>query len=177
MSWVSLPHTTPGRPGITRLPVHMSMERARQVQSTQHQHLRVVDVAGGTGEENSGLGAACAGTTWRWAPASATTARPDAPRVTAFPARESAPVAIPADVLRAMREAARTSGRSESEVWAEAAREWLSQRRRDDGPLPPTPAAAALAIPRRTRSWSAIDALLADLRQPQRIAAPGQPAA
>jgi hypothetical protein len=59
---------------------------------------------------------------------------------------------------------ARLSGKSESEVWAEAARAWL-QRRSFDDDFPPTPPAAAQPCLRRTRTaWVAIDALLVDLR-------------
>jgi hypothetical protein len=67
---------------------------------------------------------------------------------------------------------ARLSGKSESEVWAEAASAWLQRRERDDD-FPPTPPAAAQSCPRRERTaWVAIDALLLDLR-----AQPSEPAA
>jgi hypothetical protein len=67
---------------------------------------------------------------------------------------------------------AQLAGKSESELWAEAARAWLSRRERDDD-LPPTPPAAAQPCPRRERTaWVAIDALLLDLR-----AQPSEPAA
>jgi hypothetical protein len=68
--------------------------------------------------------------------------------------------------------AARMAGKSEDEVWAEAARAWL-QRRECDDDFPPTPPAAAQPCPRRERTaWVAIDALLVDLR-----AQPSEPAA
>lgn len=183
MSWVSLAHMhmtplTPyqlsgPRPLATRLPPHLVTARTPHTPASL---AHAEGAAGGSGGPASGLGAARAGSTWRWASSATAADVPDARRVTRLPAPEYAPIAIPADVLRAMREAARVAGRRESDVWAEAAREWLRQRRHDDGPLPPAPA-AALAVPFRARSWSAVDAALADLRQPQRLPAPGQPAA
>jgi hypothetical protein len=77
---------------------------------------------------------------------------------------EPAHVRIPADLVRRMSLEARLSGKSESEVWAEAARAWLMRRACDDD-FPPTPPAAAQPCPRRERTaWVAIDALLVDLR-------------
>jgi hypothetical protein len=76
-------------------------------------------------------------------------------------------------LLAAMSEAAATGGRSQSEVWAEAAREWLLRHRPEDDPQPPPPAASALrpaaqrAAAERERCWAAIDILLSDLRAPQ----------
>ncbi|HKV83786.1 MAG TPA: hypothetical protein VJN88_04475 [Ktedonobacterales bacterium] len=72
-------------------------------------------------------------------------------------------VRIPADIVRAMTAAARNTGRSERELWAEAAREWLNSRAHGDEPPPATPAAA---LPSVTRSWDEIDSLMAQLRQP-----------
>jgi hypothetical protein len=73
---------------------------------------------------------------------------------------------MPADLVRRMALEARLSGKSESEVWTEAARAWLSRRECDDD-IPPTPPAAAQPCPRRERTaWVAIDALLVDLRTP-----------
>jgi hypothetical protein len=83
-------------------------------------------------------------------------------------------VRVPSAVLREMARAARLAGRGEGELWAEAAREWLTRRARGDEPLPPTPAAPALPVPRPPRSWSAIDSVLRDLRlpyQPRRLPA------
>jgi hypothetical protein len=77
---------------------------------------------------------------------------------------EPAHVRIPADLVRRMSLEARLSRKSESEVWAEAARAWLQRRERDDD-FPPPPPAAAQPCPRRERTaWVAIDALLVDLR-------------
>ena len=85
---------------------------------------------------------------------------------------EPAHVRIPADLVRRMSLEAELAGKSESEVWAEAARAWLQRRERDDD-FPPTPPAAAQPCPRRERTaWVAIDALLLDLR-----ARPYEPAA
>jgi hypothetical protein len=115
-----------------------------------------------TGSASGPLGAAFASRSWSWAQTG------DAH----MPAGEHRPrtdgragatvVRIPDDLLRRMAEAARFTGRGEHEVWAEAARQWLSLRALDDDPQPPTPAAAAQPRPRR--SWAGIDALLTDLR-------------
>jgi len=118
----------------------------------------------------SGLGTARAGERWRWAPVrvelrpqGATTAADERSQPRRVATSASA-VRIPEGVLRTMREAAWNEGRTESEIWAEAAREWLMRRARDDEPQPPTPAAAALPVPRIAHAWHAIDALLAELR-------------
>ena len=109
-----------------------------------------------------GMSSASAGPTWRWTSA---TYEP----VAAESMLMSAPVApahvrIPADLVRRMSLEAHLSSKSESEVWAEAARAWL-QRRACDDDFPPTPPAAAQPCPRRERTaWVAIDALLVDLR-------------
>ena len=66
-------------------------------------------------------------------------------------------------------------GRSEDDIWAEAAREWLLRRLRNDEPPPTTPAAASLPNPRASRLWSEIDVMLAELRQPRYIAASPEP--
>lgn len=181
MSWVSLAYLTPCRlPATTRLPADLMDARAHRAHAG-------MSAAGSGAAKAASLGTASASPVWGWAspaanPAAATTGDTTAARRGPLPAVPSAPrsavqLAIPAGVLSAMREEAGASGRDESEVWAEAAREWLRQRRRDDGPQPPTPAAAALAVPRRVRSWSTIDAALAELRQPRRVASPGEPAA
>lgn len=64
-----------------------------------------------------------------------------------------------------MSAAARAQCRSLSDIWAEAAHEWLRNHAQEYEPQPPTPAAAALAVPRPARSWTAIDTVLADLRR------------
>jgi hypothetical protein len=123
----------------------------------------------GGATDAGGLGTARAGDRWRWAPvrvelrprgAGAADGRSEPRRI----ATSASAVRIPEGVLRTMREAAWSAGRTESEIWAEAAREWLMRRARDDEPQPPTPAAAALPVPRIAHAWHAIDALLAELR-------------
>ncbi len=170
MSWTSLAHTMARPlPVTTRLPDDLVDARARRITSTN----TAIAVSDGIAS-GAGLGSARAGIAWRWAP--------PAENVSAHRGREmrgsmteNMPVSIPAGVLQAMRAAAYASGRSESAVWAEAAREWLRQRQHDDGP--PSPPAAALAVPRRSRSWHSIDAVLADLRQPRHVPVSGEPAA
>ena len=102
------------------------------------------------------LGSAAIAGRWQWAGTMRPQPSPPAPRMAA--------VRMPPALLEEMAAAARVSGRSLSDVWAEAAREWLSQHAREDEPQPPTPAAAALAVPRPPRSWVGIDAILSDLR-------------
>jgi hypothetical protein len=103
-----------------------------------------------------------AGPIWRWSSDSPVSVAMDvAPAPLPI---EPAHVRIPAELLRRMSREAQLAGKSESEVWAEAARAWLQRRERDDD-LPPTPPAAAQPCPRRERAvWVAIDALLVDLR-------------
>jgi hypothetical protein len=87
------------------------------------------------------------------------------PQVPVSAARTELP--MPRALLSAMSEAATIVGRSESDIWADAAREWLQRHRQDEDPRPPTPGARA---PRpsaaRDRCWSSIDMLLHDLRAP-----------
>lgn len=66
-------------------------------------------------------------------------------------------------------------GRSEDDIWDEAAREWLLRRMRNDEPPPTTPAAAPVPNVRTRRMWNEIDAMLADLRHPRYVASPHQP--
>ena len=112
-----------------------------------------------------GLGGAWAGTKWQWAPLAGPMEQARRPGIQgqALPPGASV-VRIPEALLRLMRAAAWSTGRSEAELWVEAAREWLARRALDDEPQPPTPAAAALAVPRPSSAWAAIDTLLADLR-------------
>jgi hypothetical protein len=123
-----------------------------------------------SGATSRAMGSASAGPAWRWT--SATHERAVITPVLALPPVEPAHVRIPADLVRRMSLEAELAGKSESEVWAEAARAWLQRRERDDD-FPPTPPAAAQPCPRRERTaWVAIDALLVDLR-----ARPYEPAA
>ena len=108
---------------------------------------------------------------WRCAPRCAAVAAEERSEPRRIATSASA-VRIPEGVLRTMRKAAWSAGRTESEIWAEAAREWLMRRARDDEPQPPTPAAAALPVPRMAHAWHAIDALLAELRMSSRETSP-----
>jgi hypothetical protein len=71
---------------------------------------------------------------------------------------------VPVNIRLLMAEAALSSGRAESDLWAEAAGDWLRRHAFDDDPFPPAPA-GALVAPRRATSWDAIDDLLTTLRQ------------
>src|SRR5215831_14763774 len=93
-----------------------------------------------------GMASASAGPIWQWASATRVPVAPE-PILPPVPI-EPAHVRIPADLVRRMSLAAHLAGKSESEVWAEAARAWLQRRERDDD-LPPTPPAAAQPCPRR----------------------------
>ena len=75
---------------------------------------------------------------------------------------------VPAEIRQIMAEIARASGRSEGDLWTEAADAWLSSHSYDDDPLPPAPS-AALAVPAVNRSWDMIDDLLSALRMPPPI--------
>jgi hypothetical protein len=123
----------------------------------------------------SGLGSARASTVWAWvqpAPPAPVERAPSAPGRTALP--------MPPELLRAMAAAAAAAGRSQSSVWAEAARAWLRRHTPDDDPPPPPGAAAAppaAVRAARERTWTAIDILLNDLRYPDPGAPPLDPAA
>ncbi len=137
--------------------------------------------------QTTGLGSASAGSAWAWssAPAPAATeaalqyGAPTARAVSAQPRGASA-VRAPIELLTRMSEAARAQGRSESDVWVEAAREWL--RRRDGVETPPSAAPAYAAAPaspapRMTRVWGEIDAVLQALRTPASVGVERFPAA
>lgn len=125
----------------------------------------------------AGLGSARASSQWTWTTAT-TVRRTDAasaPSLSQAAAKrmvagaEGASVRAPVELLRQMSAAARSLGRSESDIWVEAAREWL--RRRDGEPGAPPAAAAPGVSPvsqprRRDRVWDDIDALLIELRAP-----------
>ena len=94
-----------------------------------------------------------------------TESRSESARYTAPVVLRMAPI-----VLRAMSLAAAVTGRDERDVWTEAAREWLTRHLEDD-PEPPEPG-ASVPIRRQEpdahrRTWTAIDALVRDLRAPQ----------
>ncbi len=72
------------------------------------------------------------------------------------------------DVLRAMTIAAQHAGRTASDVWAEAAREWLLHRALDADydVLANSPVRGKSAPPvMRTNLWHSIDSMMDDLRQ------------
>lgn len=129
------------------------------------------------------LGAATAAPIWGWARPSRSGARQvetvaaEVTRRGATTAPERTELPMAPTLLRAMTEAARATGRSESEVWAEAAREWLRWHTHGDDPQPPEPGASAphpaAVRDERERCWQAIDVLVNDLRAPQ----PARPAA
>ena len=152
-----------------------------------------ITVAGAqrSAERGAGLGSARAGVQWAWsaAPAQMTATAPAmtaAATTHAISAAQGTCLRAPVEVLRQMSDAARGLGRSESEVWVEAAREWLRKREGEPG-APPAAAPivanvdAGFAAPRRiTRLWDDIDALLIELRAPAVAAAhecDGAPAA
>ena len=136
----------------------------------------------------AGIGSAWASGAWTWADAAPrrselAQARPATTERSAS-ARAARQLRAPLDVLRQMSEAAQASGLSESEVWVEAAREWLRRREGEPGAAPAAPVAPAQAerpatTPRRgVRRWDEIDALLIELRGPATsIAHEGAPAA
>ncbi len=127
---------------------------------------------GAPARTDGGLGVADAARKWTWsgAPEHRFPGRMDATLAPAPARGENVIVRVPTALLREMTRAARMAGRSEGELWADAAREWLARRSRGDEPQPPDPSAPALPLPRPDRSWSAIDSVLAELRRPRRLA-------
>ena len=121
------------------------------------------------------LGTATADARWRWASpnvgrvalAVVDCAADDEPFV--------AQLGVTRELCAEMAEMAEVMGRSEDDIWAEAAREWLMRRLRTDGPPPTTPAAAPVLSARPSRMWNEIDAMLAELRHPRYIATPAEP--
>ncbi len=116
----------------------------------------------------SRLGTAVAGPAVSWTSAIA-------PRHTqAEPAASPAP-SVPrqgGEIQQTFAAVARALGRSEEDLWLEAATEWLT-RHLDDDPPPSAPASARMARPQRQRTWTEIDAVMADLRGTEQ----GEPAA
>lgn len=130
-----------------------------------------------TARARANLGSARASGQWTWT----TTTPPERARSASTPslaqatamrpgaASEGACVRAPAELLGQMSAAARAMGRSESEVWVEAAREWLRKREGEPGapPAAAAPSVRAVGQPRRRdRIWDDIDALLIGLRAP-----------
>ncbi len=123
------------------------------------------------------LGTATADARWRWA-------SPEADNVTPITAERgnsdklvATRLGVTSELRAEMSEMARVMGRSEDDIWAEAAREWLMRRLRNDGPPPTTPAAAPVPGARPSRMWNEIDELLTELRHPRYITAPATPTA
>jgi hypothetical protein len=123
------------------------------------------------------LGSATADARWRWEAPEAGNVTP----ITVERGNSDELVATRLGVARELRdemaEMARMMGRSEDDIWAEAAREWLMRRLRNDGPPPTTPAAAPVPGARPSRMWNEIDELLTELRHPRYITAPATPTA
>lgn len=122
-----------------------------------------------------GIGSAWASGAWAWAGSAAQPARGAQP-VAAQPRRAAsaqpgANLRAPVELLARMSEAAQARGLSESDVWVEAAREWLRRREGEAGAAPVAPVAPAHAEPsvapirRSARRWDEIDALLIELRR------------
>jgi hypothetical protein len=124
------------------------------------------------------LGSAQAAVRWSWAdPGSTSIGSNDiAEREHARLAEEQRRVRITRDLLRLMADAAYARGRSEDDIWNEAAREWLLRHVGNDEPPPTSPAAAPMPRPRPARSWDTIDAVLAQLRHLRPVPA-AEPAA
>jgi hypothetical protein len=162
MSWSAFPLTPvnvyePRPAAIYPLTYPLTVSIRQLENSNQLRHLH----------ELSSLGSAWAGTSWQWAGRSAEATSEEArPSVESRESMEqSVTVSVPARIKLKMAQIARTRGRSEDDLWAEAANNWLHSHTFDDDPLPPAPA-AALAVPKHRRSWETIDELLSSLRQP-----------
>jgi hypothetical protein len=114
-----------------------------------------------------GLGSAIAGA-WSWDTAPSKNARDGARQQ---PARrpEAVRLSAPSETLRRMARAARALGRAESDVWVEAAREWLQRHAPEGDGGGPEPLASRTpsdsTLLRRCREWRAIDAVLDTLRE------------
>lgn len=121
------------------------------------------------------LGTATADARWRWASPHAGAISPTSIRDDGHAVATH--LIVTRELRAEMAEMALAMGRSEDEIWAEAAREWLIRRMRNDEPPPTTPAAAPIPNVRTRRLWGEIDAMLADLRRPRYIAAPPEPTA
>jgi hypothetical protein len=113
----------------------------------------------------SSLGSASAGTRWQWVGRAAAEAQTEGISPSMVSMEQSVTVSVPVRVKLKMAQVARANGRSEGDLWAEAANTWLTSHTFDDEPLPPAPA-TALAVPSAQRSWDTIDELLTALRRP-----------
>lgn len=169
MSWFLLPDD------ISRLSSYTPQfgNEPYQLRPSHHHVVRISNTSSrAAGRHAPALGSAHAADVWSWAPArrastpavTDTKVHPLSPLVSGPATDRATALRIPATVLRRMAAAAHACGRSEADIWAEAAEEWLTRYALDNDPQPPTPAAAALSLPRPARSWNAIDALLTELR-------------
>lgn len=120
-----------------------------------------------------GLGSAIAGS-WSWASEHPTSTQPPrARRESRFTSATGARLHAPADVLQRMAEAADTLGRDESDIWVEAAREWLARHTPETTGGPANGAGrqqeprrlASGVSARRSRLWRDIDGVLDSLRE------------
>jgi hypothetical protein len=158
-----LAHNITGITGITGM--------SREATQAPHPTQRAPERSGA----HARLGTATAAPIWGWAhpPREGTRHQsvPATASVRTAPERTELPMAP--ELLRAMAEAAQTTGRPEREIWAEAAREWLRRHHQSDDPQPPEPGASApnpaALRAARERCWQAIDVLVNDLRAPQPV--------
>jgi hypothetical protein len=121
-----------------------------------------------------GLGSAVAGA-WSWSPER--TASLTQPRQNRrFTSANGARLHAPADILQRMAAAAQALGCDESDIWVEAAREWLSRHAPSAAGAPVTSGARqeeprCMDNPvsaRRSRLWCDIDSVLDSLRDTPR---------
>ncbi|MGH2502596.1 MAG: hypothetical protein ACRDID_08790, partial [Ktedonobacterales bacterium] len=133
------------------------------------------DERGARSGEPQSIGSAWASGAWAWAGSAAQPVQIAQPMAAASmraaPAQPGASLRAPVELLARMSEAARACGRSESDVWVEAAREWLRRRDSETGAAPVAPITPAQSEPsaastrRSARRWDEIDALLFELRR------------
>jgi hypothetical protein len=124
----------------------------------------------------SDLGSAVAGP-WSWSTEQPERTSERLPR--RFTSTSGARLHAPASVLQEMADAAQALGRDESDIWVEAAREWLARhipQTSTGGPGRQEPIRRTLpaASARRSRLWRDIDHVLSSLREqtPTRESAP-----
>lgn len=113
------------------------------------------------------LGSATAAQGWTWA---------EAPLAAISGIPVASPFAADDEMRQRITSAAVAFGRTEAEIWAEAARERLARHHYDDEPPPTAPAAAPARSPRSAHTWAASDDLLAALCAPASVPS-GAPAA
>lgn len=129
-----------------------------------------------TPQPTRSLGAATADAHWRWTSPHVNLHATATVALDASDECVATRLVVTRELRAEMAEMAHVLGRSEDDIWAEAAREWLLRRLRNDEPPPTTPAAASAPNVRTRRMWSEIDAMLAELRHPRYVAIPAEPA-